>query len=586
MLGCSSNLILRLLTTFVVVYSSTLLAISKCDVPLGEIVALEADGRTQVYRTNSHNPYRMVIEQLERARYLIPAFNGPLGDRVFKRTAEPERVLHMEIPFSNDQGKPESVHAYHSLHSSERGPGKGGTRVGTDVTIFETVGLSGWMTWKGELAQILFGGAKGGIQLEKGRKYSQRELNQIYRGYIRKAFEIVKDPFGPDVAIAAPDAGSNARVMRIMLDEIIRIRLERGQIHDKALEKVLLESGILAKAEESTKLNPGDTVTLDKYKELVGDLANPKYDAKELASVTGKHPDDWGDKARNEATGRVVYYSIRETFKHMAKDYVQDPAAPLKGLKFAIFGAGNVGGETGLGIMREGKGTVNRVVEKIGEDKYLIIDDPKGIDIEAFVSYMVAWNGSNRAEPFSFHYEGLSIREVNRAIAIEEFITSDVNGLIPADRGEQFTAETLMGTLTGDTWAVKRMKAEFVIEGGNGPTTTEGDALFRSHGKTVIPDFLANQGGAVGSAYEYRQNIDGQRWDKARVLSALNDHLMRSFAAAHGIYVTGKVEDMRQAAYVVAVGEEAKRVEQRIIAEDEAARSQSQPTGSAAASGR
>jgi glutamate dehydrogenase (NAD(P)+) len=102
---------------------------------------------------------------------------------------------------------------YRVLHSTVRGPGKGGIRFAPDVSIDEVRALSAWMTWKCAVVDIPFGGAKGGIICDP-RKMSRGELERMTRRYTAE----LSDWLGPERDVPAPDVGTNEQTMAWVMD--------------------------------------------------------------------------------------------------------------------------------------------------------------------------------------------------------------------------------------------------------------------------------------------------------------------------------------------------------------------------------
>jgi glutamate dehydrogenase (NAD(P)+) len=98
-------------------------------------------------------------------------------------------------------------------HSIVRGPGKGGIRCSLEVTLDEVRALASWMTWKCALANIPFGGAKGGIICDPGT-LSRREFESIIRRYTAELLDFL----GPERDVPAPDLGTNEQVMAWVMD--------------------------------------------------------------------------------------------------------------------------------------------------------------------------------------------------------------------------------------------------------------------------------------------------------------------------------------------------------------------------------
>lgn len=126
----------------------------------------------------------------------------------------PFRSVAVEVPFRRDDGSVEVLRGYRVQHNGARGPCKGGIRFHPEADEEEVVGLATTMTWKTALADIPFGGAKGGVQCDP-RKLSPRELEAVTRSFTRRIAIVL----GPYRDIPAPDMGTNAQVMAWLLDE-------------------------------------------------------------------------------------------------------------------------------------------------------------------------------------------------------------------------------------------------------------------------------------------------------------------------------------------------------------------------------
>ncbi len=126
-------------------------------------------------------------------------------------TTTNEIVVH--FPVKMDDGRVEMFTGYRVQHNNVLGPFKGGLRYHPAVDIDEVRALATWMTWKSAIADIPFGGAKGGIQCDPA-KYSQSELERLTR---RFAFALGSN-IGPEFDIPAPDVNTNAQTMAWILD--------------------------------------------------------------------------------------------------------------------------------------------------------------------------------------------------------------------------------------------------------------------------------------------------------------------------------------------------------------------------------
>ena len=101
-----------------------------------------------------------------------------------------------------------------------------------------------------------------------------------------------------------------------------------------------------------------------------------------------------------------------------------------------------------------------------------------------------------------------------------------------------------------------------IVEGANGPTTPEADAILKERGIFVIPDFLANAGGVTCSYFEQVQSNMNYYWEQDEVLGKLD---VKMTCAFHDVAELAKKRKlyMRDAAYVIAVSRVAKACRDR-----------------------
>ncbi|GIQ61723.1 hypothetical protein PACILC2_02910 [Paenibacillus cisolokensis] len=141
------------------------------------------------------------------------------GDEMIALLQEPIRMLTVRIPVRMDDGTTKVFTGYRAQHNDAVGPTKGGVRFHPDVNEDEVKALSIWMSLKCGIADLPYGGGKGGVICDP-RKMSFRELERLSRGYVRAISQIV----GPTKDIPAPDVMTNSQIMAWMLDEYSRIR--------------------------------------------------------------------------------------------------------------------------------------------------------------------------------------------------------------------------------------------------------------------------------------------------------------------------------------------------------------------------
>lgn len=140
-------------------------------------------------------------------------------EEVFELLKEPVRLLTVRIPVRMDDGTVKVFTGYRSQHNDAVGPTKGGVRFHPEVSEDEVKALSIWMSLKCGIANLPYGGGKGGIVCDP-RKMSFGELERLSRGYVRAISQIV----GPTKDIPAPDVYTNSQIMAWMMDEYSRLR--------------------------------------------------------------------------------------------------------------------------------------------------------------------------------------------------------------------------------------------------------------------------------------------------------------------------------------------------------------------------
>ncbi|MGZ3865748.1 MAG: Glu/Leu/Phe/Val family dehydrogenase, partial [Bacteroidia bacterium] len=141
-----------------------------------------------------------------------------LSEEVSKVLRNPQKLVKVSLPVTMDNGKVEIFEAYRCVHSTYLGPSKGGIRYAMDVSQDEVMALSAWMSFKCAVANLPYGGGKGGIKCDP-RKLSVSELERITRAYTKS----MRDVFGVDKDVPAPDMGTSGREMAWILDEFNKI---------------------------------------------------------------------------------------------------------------------------------------------------------------------------------------------------------------------------------------------------------------------------------------------------------------------------------------------------------------------------
>jgi len=148
-----------------------------------------------------------------------------ISDDLRNLLGTPEREVMVSIPVVMDGGHLRTFHGYRVQHSSARGPFKGGIRFDSKVDLEEVRGLAALMTWKCAVANIPYGGAKGGVACDP-RNMSRRELEALTRQYARMMEPVI----GPQMDIPAPDMGTDETIMSWLVDE----RMHTGMLNAQA----------------------------------------------------------------------------------------------------------------------------------------------------------------------------------------------------------------------------------------------------------------------------------------------------------------------------------------------------------------
>jgi len=231
--------------------------------------------------------------------------------------------------------------------------------------------------------------------------------------------------------------------------------------------------------------------------------------------VTGKPIEIGGSLGRREATGRGVFYVTRELAQRRGFDLRKAPVV--------IQGFGNVGSNAAKIFAEHGCKVVG--ISDVGGG----LHDPKGLDI---------------ADIMHFRETHDSISEYPKAekVAVEAFLELPCDILIPA---------AMENTITRAN--ADKIKAKYVIEGANGPTTNEADRILHDRGVMLVPDILANAGGVTVSYFEWVQDMQAFFWSEKEINARLQDIIVGAFTEVYDLALKEKV-DMRLAAFMVGLG--------------------------------
>lgn len=217
--------------------------------------------------TSKSSLYQNVIQQFNKA-----ATTMGLDEDIRKILSKTVNEITVNFPVRMDDGRIEMFTAYRVQHNNVLGPFKGGLRYHPSVDIDEVRALAAWMTWKTAIANIPFGGAKGGVQIDPS-KYSIKELERITRRFTYA----LGSNIGPEYDIPAPDVNTNAQIMAWILDTYLSMMppQERNRSSHVVTGKPI-ESGGSQGRDKAT--GQGVVFQIERWaKENDFDLANATY---------------------------------------------------------------------------------------------------------------------------------------------------------------------------------------------------------------------------------------------------------------------------------------------------------------------
>lgn len=231
--------------------------------------------------------------------------------------------------------------------------------------------------------------------------------------------------------------------------------------------------------------------------------------------VTGKPIELGGSEGRLEATGRGVVVTAIEACKARGISF--------EGAKVVVQGFGNVG-SVAAELAAEHGAKVIAVSDATGG-----IYNPNGLPIKEIY------------EKYSGVEGGIRNFKEAEPVSNAELLAIECDVLMPCAIQAQITAENM-----------KAIKTKVIVEGANGPTTTEADHYLTDQGVLIVPDILANAGGVVASYFEWVQDLQNFFWSESEVNKRLDDIMRNAFHAVYRTMQTHKT-DMRTAAMIIAV---------------------------------
>ncbi|RLK63950.1 Glu/Leu/Phe/Val dehydrogenase [Atopobacter sp. AH10] len=248
---------------------------------------------------------------------------------------------------------------------------------------------------------------------------------------------------------------------------------------------------------------------VDEYITLSGGHAN-------LGVITGKPVEFAGSLGRNEATGLGIAI--------IASKIAKEKGISIEGAKIGLQGYGNVGSFAAKHLEKMG---AKIVAVKDIDEKALF--DPNGISYDKLSQYKEA------------NHKIMGFGENTQEISEEDFWKGEYDILIPA------ALENAISTEIAQT-----IHAKVIVEGANGPTTSEAEKVLIDRGIDVVPDILANSGGVLVSYFEWVQNVAGYYWTEEEVLERQHQKMSQAFDAINQLKESYQVT-YRQAAFMNSV---------------------------------
>ena len=343
----------------------------------------------------------------------------------------PNSVYAVQFPVRRETGDYEVISGWRVHHSHHRTPVKGGIRYAPEVNEDEGKALAALMTYKCAIVDVPFGGAKGGVRIDT-KKYSVEEIQHITRRYTA---ELIKKNFiGPGVDVPAPDYGTGPREMAWIADTY-------------------------------AAFHPG------------------QIDA--LACVTGKPVTQGGIRGRVEATGRGIYFGLREACMQSDDMKALGLTTGLAGKRVVVQGLGNVGYHAAK-FCQEAGCVIIALAERNGA-----VYRAQGLDVDAVAKHL--------------HETGsiLNFPGAENLVPTQAALELECDILIPAALENQITAEN-----------APRITAKIIAEGANGPTTAEAEKILLAKRVLIIPDVYLNAGGVTVSYFEWVKNLSHVRFGR------------------------------------------------------------------------
>ena len=435
------------------------------------------------------DPFKNYLTQIEKVDKVLK-----LEPSVKKQFKTPQNVIDVDFSVQMDNGKTKVFRGFRVQFNNARGPYKGGIRFHPQVNLAEVKALAAWMTIKCAVADVPFGGGKGGVIVDP-KKLSEKELENLSRAYIKAIHQYI----GPDLDVPAPDVNTNPKIMAWMVDEY-------------------------KKARSASR------------------LARSEY----LATFTGKPIEIGGSEGRVEATGLGGFYILEALFSKIFKH--QTPSTKHQATNSKQFGNWDLKfGHSRPTVAIQGFGNVGYYFALFAQKagfKIIAVSDSKGaVFVPNGLDPIATLDCKKKNGQVAGCYCVGSVCDLSygRPISNKKFLELEVDVLVPAALENVITKEN-----------ADKIKAKAIIELANGPVTPEADEILTKRGIVSVPDVLANCGGVTVSYFEWLQNKRGEHWKKELVNKKLKKQITKAFKDVWHESKKRKVS-LRDAAYILAI---------------------------------
>ena len=312
-------------------------------------------------------------------------------------------VLQLKFPVKL-KDRTEVISGWWAIHSAHRLPAKGGLRFSADVSQGEVEALAALMTYKCAIADIPFGGAKGGLMINPAH-YDEAELHEITR---RFTIELArKDFIHPATNVPAPDMGTSAREMMWIADT---------------------------------------------YKTLFPEDLNHE------ACVTGKPPSHGGVPGRVEATGKGLQYALQEFFRHPELLVQAGLKDGLESQRVVVQGLGNVGFHAAKSLAEECGVKIIAIIERDG-----VISSDDGLNVHDVRQHLVETGGLNGFPGAEYSANGAAALEMDCDILIPAAMESQVHAGNAMQIKARLVMEGANGPITYEADEILRRRGVTVL---------------------------------------------------------------------------------------------------------------------------